>query len=123
MNRLIKFILVGSLAACVHLAILHTLVSYFSLTPLSGNIIAFAIAFFISYTGQSLWTFGHKQHKHTITLLRFLATQLFCSFALNQGLYALLLHFTGLNYMMASFVVLITVPLVTYTLSKYWAFK
>ena len=123
MHQLIKFIIVGSLAAFVHLGVLRTVVGYFSLTPLSGNAIAFAIAFIVSYTGQSLWTFNHKQHEHKGAALRFLATQLLCSFVLNQGLYALLLGLTSLNYMLASFIVLITVPLVTYTLSKYWAFK
>ena len=123
MHQLIKFIIVGSLAAGVHLAILKVLVSVLALTPLTGNAIAFAIAFVVSYTGQSLWTFNHKQHQHRGTLLRFLITQLLCSFALNQGLYALILAFTPLHYMVASFIVLITVPLATFTLSKYWAFK
>ncbi|MDB2384725.1 GtrA family protein [Endozoicomonas sp.] len=123
MHQLIKFIIVGSLAAAVHLGVLRTAVGYFTLTPLFGNAVAFAIAFIVSYAGQSLWTFNHKQHEHKGTVLRFLTTQLLCSFALNQGLYALLLSMTPLNYMLASFIVLITVPLVTYTLSKYWAFK
>ncbi|WP_263322405.1 GtrA family protein [Endozoicomonas sp. Mp262] len=123
MHQLIKFVIVGSLAAFVHLGVLRVMVGSLSLSPLMGNAIAFAIAFIVSYTGQSLWTFNHKQHQHQGTILRFLVTQLLCSFALNQGLYALILKFTLLNYMVASFIVLITVPLVTFTLSKYWAFK
>ena len=123
MTQIVKFILVGSIAALIHLAILHCLVTSDFLQPLTANALAFMIAFIASYTGQSLWTFNHKQHNHKSTALRFLATQLLCSFALNQGLYALILGFTALNYLVASVIVLVMVPLVTFSLSKYWAFK
>ena len=123
MNQIIKFGLIGSIAALVHLGVLHLLVSSELLQPLTANIGAFAAAFIVSYTGQSLWTFNHRQHNHKSAALRFLMTQLICSFALNQGLYALLLKFTLLNYLVAGLIVLVTVPLVTFSLSKYWAFK
>lgn len=123
MHQLIKFVVVGSIAAVIHLGILRWTVEYFAIPPLFGNAVAFVVAFIVSYTGQSLWTFSHKKHEHTGTLARFLITQLLCSFALNQSLFAAFLAFSGLNYMVISFIVLITVPLVTYTVSKYWVFK
>ncbi|MGI9276001.1 MAG: GtrA family protein [Endozoicomonas sp.] len=122
-KQLIKFVIVGGLAASVHLGCLWLLVEQLSLPPIGANVLAFITAFTVSYTGQSLWTFDHKKHGHGSAILRFLAVQLLCSFALNQGLYTLLLTYTALNYMLASFIVLITVPLATFTLSKYWAFK
>ena len=123
MNQIIKFALVGSVVALIHLSILHLMVNSDLLKPLMANAIAFIISFMVSYTGQSLWTFNHKQHNHKSAASRFLVTQLFCSFALNQGLYALLLEFTTLHYLLASVIVLVTVPLATFSLSKYWAFK
>lgn len=123
MNQIIKFVLVGSFAALIHLSLLHLLVSVGFLQPLMANVAAFIVAFIASYTGQSLWTFNHRQHNHKSAAVRFLVTQLLCSFALNQGLYTLLLEFTSLNYLIASVIVLITMPLVTFSLSKYWAFK
>ncbi len=122
-HQLTKFIIVGSTAAGVHLSILQVVVSVLAVNPLVGNVFAFSIAFIVSYTGQSLWTFNHKQHNHKGALWRFLLTQLLCSFVLNQGMYTLLLTLTPLNYMIASLMVLISVPIVTYTISKYWAFK
>ena len=122
-HQLVKFVVVGSVAAGVHLSVLYLVVNLIGITPIVGNTIAFSIAFLVSYTGQSLWTFNHKQHDHKSAAWRFLLIQLLCSFALNQGLFALLLTVTPLNYMVASFIVLITVPIATYTLSKYWAFK
>ena len=123
MHQLIKFAVVGSLAAFIHLGVLYLAVDTLGYTPMTGNTLAFIIAFIVSYAGQSLWTFNHKQHTHKGSMLRFLVTQLLCSFVLNQGLYALLLKLTHLDYMVASFIVLLTVPLATFTLSKYWAFK
>lgn len=123
MPQLIKFVIVGSLAALVHLGVLHFAVEQLRWSPLAGNSLAFALAFVVSYSGQSLWTFNHKSHRHQGTLLRFLLTQLLCSFALNQGLYTLLLTWTRLDYLSASVIVLVSVPLATFTLSKYWAFK
>ncbi|WP_422132906.1 GtrA family protein [Endozoicomonas sp. ALD040] len=119
----IKFIITGSTAAAVHLFVLWLLVDLTQVNPLLANPAAFILAFVVSYLGHSLWTFNHKQHVLRNTLLKFLLVQLLCSFVLNQGLYTLLLTYTGLNYLMASFIVLATIPLVTYTLSKYWAFK
>lgn len=122
-SQAIKFIIVGSLAAFVHLGILRLLVVYMVASPLQANVMAFAVAFVISYIGQRFWTFNHKKHNHKGSILRFLTTQLLCGLALNQGFFAALLTFTQISYFLASFIVLITMPIVTYTLSKYWAFK
>ncbi|WP_257280454.1 MULTISPECIES: GtrA family protein [unclassified Endozoicomonas] len=121
--RPIKFIVTGAAAAAVHLWVLWLLVDLTQLAPLLANPAAFILAFVVSYLGHSLWTFNHKQHVHRNALVKFLLVQLLCSFVLNQSLYTLLLTYTALNYLMASFIVLATIPLVTYTLSKYWAFK
>ena len=123
MNQLIKFAVVGSLAALIHLSILHLLVQAQWLTPLYANAVAFITSFIASYLGQSLWTFNHREHDHRTTMLRFLVTQLLCSFVLNQGLYSLLLTYTTIHYMLASFLVLAIVPVATFTISKYWAFR
>ncbi|MRI33772.1 GtrA family protein [Endozoicomonas sp. OPT23] len=121
--QLIKFVVVGGSAAAVHLACLWALVQLAGFSEISSNALAFVVAFIVSYTGQSLWTFNHKQHDLKSSGLRFLIVQLFCSFVLNQGLYTLLISYTSLHYLLASFIVLASVPIVTFTLSKYWAFK
>ena len=121
--QLIKFGVVGGSAAAVHLGGLWALVHQAGLATLLANALAFSVAFSVSYAGQSLWTFNHKQHDLKRSGLRFLIVQLFCSFFLNQGFYTLLISYTTLHYLLASFIVLTIVPVVTFTLSKYWAFK
>lgn len=123
MSQLIKFALIGSGAALVHLGVLHLLVKLHWLTPIPANAVAFFTAFIFSYAGQSLWTFNHKQHHHQAAATRYLMVQLLCNFGLNQGGYTLLLKLTSLHYLLASILVLMTVPVITFTLSKYWAFR
>lgn len=120
--QIIKFVVVGILAALVHLSVLWLLVNLLGVFPLIANAIAFALAFSVSFLGQSLWTFSHKTHNHT-AMIRYLVIQLTCSFVLNQGLYTVLIVYTSLNYLVASFMALATIPIITFTLSKYWAFK
>ncbi|PJE79448.1 hypothetical protein CI610_01579 [invertebrate metagenome] len=122
MPRIIKFLIVGATAACVHLCVLAFFVNIVELSSYLGNAIAFMVAFFVSYQGQSRWTFNDQSHGTFASAFRFLVVQLLCSFVLNQGGYAILLTF-HIHYLLASFIVLATVPVVTYLLSKYWAFK
>lgn len=98
------------------------MVDQLSIDAVIANTIAFFVAFSVSYLGQSLWTFNHKQHNNSAAV-RYLLIQLLCSYVLNQGLYTLLIVYTPLHYLIASFVVLATIPILTFTLSKYWAFK
>ncbi|MET4695253.1 GtrA family protein [Endozoicomonas lisbonensis] len=120
--QIIKFTVVGALAALVHLASLWLIVNFLALDPVVANILAFFCAFTVSFSGQSLWTFNHKSHNHHAAF-RYLIIQLLCSFLLNQALYTLLFLYTPLHYLVASFIVLITIPVITFTLSKYWAFR
>ncbi|MET0091667.1 MAG: GtrA family protein, partial [Candidatus Thiodiazotropha sp.] len=87
-----------------------------------NNIFAFLIAFGVSYIGHSLWTFSHKKHQHNKTVARFLGVAVF-SFALNEGGYYLLLEYTQMEYLFSLLIVLIIVPVITFILSKYWAFS
>ncbi|AMO57364.1 hypothetical protein GZ77_15715 [Endozoicomonas montiporae] len=120
--QIIKFTVVGAFAALVHLITLWLGVNFLALDPVIGNIIAFVFAFTASFCGQSLWTFNHKSHNPSAAL-RYLMVQLLCSFLLNQSFYTLLIVYTSLHYLVSSFIVLITIPVITFTLSKYWAFR
>ena len=100
--QIIKFAVVGGFAALVHLSVLWVLVNLLGVYPIAANAIAFVFAFVVSFLGQSLWTFNHKSHGHHAAI-RYLLIQLLCSFVLNQGLYTLLIVYTALHYMVASF--------------------
>lgn len=123
MKQLFFFLLVGGSAALVHLLVVAGLVPLFSMNPLWANIIGFLVAFQVSYFGHRYLTFQQQaaQTQHKQAMPKFFAVAL-GSFALNQGLYALLLQ-TTLDYRVALFIVLLVVAVVTFVISKLWAFK
>lgn len=92
------------------------------LPPLAANVFAFLVAFQVSYWGHRQWTFTARDLRHRKTLPRFILVSA-SSFALNEALYFLLLRYTALDYRTALFIVLAVVSILTYLLSRQWAFK
>jgi putative flippase GtrA len=118
-RQLARFGAVGIAAMAVHWSIVALLVPLGS-PPLLANVIAFAIAFNVSYVGHRNWTFADTT-PHATTFRRFLGVALL-SFALNEALYYLLLR-QGIEYRIALFAVLVAVAALTFVLSRYWAFR
>ena len=119
-GQLVRFGAVGFASMGVHWLVVTLLVP-FGLQPLVANVIGFATAFCVSYTGHRNWTFASAQ-AHATTLGRFLLVAL-ASFALNELLYSLLLRYTTLDYRTALAIVLIAVAGLTFVLSRWWAFR
>jgi putative flippase GtrA len=118
--RLAAFGVVGATAALVHLLVVSVLVP-FGMHPLVANIVAFSVAFGVSFAGHSRWTFPAKGRERPRALHRFFTVAL-SSFVMNELLYALLLRFTRLGYREALVIVLVIVASSTFIASKYWAF-
>lgn len=118
--QLVRFGAVGIAAMGVHWLVVALLVPL-GPAPLLANVIGFAIAFSVSYTGHRNWTFASAE-PHATTLRRFLAVAL-ASFALNELIYLLLLRYTALDYRAALAIVLVAVAALTFVLSRYWAFR
>ena len=120
-HQAIRFIIIGATAASVHFITVVLISELSGMLPLIANIFGFLIAFCVSYCGQQFWTFNHSKPSHG-ALIKFFLTAVF-SFILNEGLFALLLKLTSINYILSLFIVLLTVPPLTFIMSKYWAFK
>lgn len=121
-HQIMRFVVVGTTAAFVQLVTLFILVDFFNWRPLRGNILAFILAFIVSYCGHQFWTFGHVKTHHKDSLWKFLIVAFF-SFLLNQGLFYIFLVKFGFHYMPALIIVLLIVPPLTFILSKTWAFR
>lgn len=117
----LRFIIVGVSALLTHWLVVILLVSAAGLPPLLANVIAFLVAFNVSYFGHRHLTFNASERSHRQTLPRF-ATVAASSFLVNEALYWLLLNFTPLRYDLAMLLVLGTVAGMTYLLGKFWAF-
>lgn len=115
------FIAVGVSALITHWLVVVLLVPLLGLHPLLANVVAFLVAFNVSYFGHRHLTFQASGRTHRQTLPRF-ATVAASSFLLNEALYWALLSYTPLRYDIAMLLVLGSVAVLTYVLGKFWAF-
>jgi putative flippase GtrA len=117
---IIVFGFVGASAAVVHFLLVSLLVPL-GAHPLAANVLAFSVAFSVSFSGHQRWTFPAAGHARPQALHRFFAVAL-TGFIVNELLYAVLLRFTSLGYREALVMVLLFVAGATFVASKYWAF-
>ncbi|WP_024301721.1 GtrA family protein [Pseudogulbenkiania sp. MAI-1] len=120
-RELVVFGCVGISAMLTHFVIVSLWLVPAGLPPLAANIVAFLLAFQVSYWGHRRLTFQAQHVPHRQSLPRFFGVA-GLSFALNEVLYFVLLRFTPLDYRSALLRVLLLVAVVTFVLSKLWAF-
>lgn len=121
-RRILRFVAVGGTSALVHMVLVRVIVEWWAIHPLWANVAAWAIAFWVSFTGHHYLTFGDREVGRRDAAPRFLLLSLL-GLAANESLYAALLHWTGLHYMAALIITQIVVAVGTYLLSHAWAFK
>ena len=110
------FLLIGAMAALTHLSV----VAYLDLEPLLSNIIAFLIAFNVSFFGHKYVTFAAIADQKKLRLPYFFLVAV-SALLLNEFLYFLFLTYTSLHYLIALILVLIMVAVYTFVLSRFWA--
>ncbi len=115
------FIAVGCSAAAVHFAVVLGLVGALGLHPLVANLMAWCVAFGVSFSGHRWLSFRAQAAPLLRSAWRFGAVSL-GGLVLNEAAYAVLLHFTPLRYDLALVLVLVGVAVVTYLLGRHWAF-
>jgi putative flippase GtrA len=121
-RQIFAFGSIGILAAVVNFAVLIFIVECFHWHPWPANILAFMLAFQVSFFGHHHWTFrGVSTAKKRHIWVRFLIVATF-SMLMNQGLYAIYLYLIPW-YGLALFFTLATVPPITFVLAKLWAFR
>jgi putative flippase GtrA len=120
--QLARFGVVGCTASLINFLIVVLLVEYLHLRPLVANLFAFFCAFVVSYVGHRYWTFAHKDHRVMKCMPKFFLTALL-SLGLSEGLYFLMLKNNFLSYEIALLFVIAIVACLSFTLSKFWAFR
>lgn len=119
-HRIIYFIGIGSTAASVHILIVFILVHYTHIPALVANIFAFFTAFNVSFFGHKYLTFSQLHDKKILSLPHFFLVAASAG-AINEVLYFLVLRYTHLNYLVALVLVLASISIYSFILSRYWA--
>jgi putative flippase GtrA len=115
------FVAVGGAATAVHFGTVLLLVHALALPPLGANLLAWWVAFAVSYGGHRRLTYRAQAAPLGRSVRRFAAVSL-AGLAVNESAYALLLHFTALRFDVALAFVLAAVAVVTYWVGRHWAF-
>jgi putative flippase GtrA len=118
--QLISFCAIGAIAAAAHFLGTLLCVERLHLVPLVGNAGGYLFGLATSYAGQSRLTFRDSRGPRE-PWLKFFLTSL-SGFALNTCLYAILLHFTSLDYRVALAMVLVAVAAFTFLVMDRWVF-
>ena len=93
------------------------------LAPLAANVLGWMIAFGVSFSGHRHWTFAATSGLDTAqSFWRFGLVSL-GGFVLNELSYAAVLHLGGLRYDLALGLVLVGLAVVTFAVSRAWAFR
>ena len=120
--EVMRFSVTGGLSTATHFCTVAFLVSVIRFLPISANIIAFLVAFGVSYIGHSKFTFPSDERDGIDpAMIKFFMVATL-SFALNEGMYYYLLNL-HYNYLVALVIVITSVSIVTFSLSKFWAFR
>ncbi len=120
-KQLLRFIVIGCSANITNFVALILIVELFHWHPLVANILAFIIAFQVSYWGHRHWTFDHKKHHHT-SIVKFLMVAL-SGFCATEILFGFFLHALHWYYPIAFIITSAIVASCTFFISKLWAFR
>jgi putative flippase GtrA len=118
--QLMRFGIIGVLAALTHYAIAITLTSK-SIQPAWANLVAFVIAFWVSYFGHRYFSFNAGEVSHQQTLPRFILVAVI-GFILNESLLLLMLHFTAVTIAIGLPFIIVLTAMFTFVLSRQFAF-
>ncbi|MFI5000658.1 MAG: GtrA family protein [Reyranellales bacterium] len=106
-TQLIRFFLVGLLAAAAYVAVMALVVDGLGGRVLLGAFLAFVFATFVSFIGNALWSFGARPT--AANAVRFFVVNT-VGLLLNM-LIAWAMERAGVHYLLISLTVLIVVPM------------
>ena len=123
--KMFKFAIVGLIATSIHMLIVWVLVGHIEIPVFSANTIAFISAFAFSFSGHFYWTFSSKNRSSEtkyLFLKRFFTVSLIL-FLLNNAVLVSLIKLTHLSMATLSVISVSVVPIASYLISRFWAFK
>lgn len=121
LGEIIRFGVVGTCAAFVHMLVLFLVVHFDRINPLLANVVAFLVAFNVSYFGHRFITFRKKTLNLPKSMTKCFGVAV-GGFVLNESLFYLFYQIFALPYLLAIFIVLLIVPMFTFLFSKYFVY-
>lgn len=116
-----RFIIVGGAATLVHFTAALAVHHIFHASPLWSNFLAFCMAFIVTYLGNYFWAFESRAG-HVGAGLKSLCVSL-TGLGISQFIVWGLADQAGLPFYLSLCAALMIVPIVTFSLNRYWVFR
>lgn len=119
--------MIGALSTVAHVSIFFAAVHFLEASGLLANALAWGVAFLLSFCGHFYWTFskadvtGSRSPAFRRAFIRFLVTSL-VGLAVNMMVVYLSMYLLALGPAVTGVLIVLTVPVVSFVLSKLWAF-
>lgn len=120
-GQVARFVVVGAMAAAVHLLVVMALVRWFGWLPLAANPGGWLVAFGVSFAGHYGWTFRGNNLTAAASAKRFFVLSA-GGFVVNEALYAVALRWSEYRFDALLTAVLIVMAVLTFVASRLWAF-
>ncbi len=123
MMQLLRFIISGGTATAVNLGILFTLTHLFSLWYLLSSVIAFGVAFWVSFAMQKLWTFGDTSKDRAPTQAFFFLGVILAGLGINTTLLFILVEYLHIHYLLAQLISGVFIATMNYFSYRHLVFR
>jgi putative flippase GtrA len=120
LREIATFGVIGVVATTTHAAIALFMNQHLGIAPFTANFLAYCCAFSVSYFGNARFTFGRPAFRGR-QFLKFVSISLL-GLALSQALTFLCTGVLGLPYTLALIPIVTLVPILSFVLSKAYAF-
>jgi putative flippase GtrA len=120
-REVVGFLVIGIIGTVIHVSVGLSVNSLLKVSPLTANVIGYTSAFTFSYFGNSAATFG-RSARDLPQFVRFMTVSL-AMFGLNEAIVFAGLTYAHLPYKLALVPALTIVPVVSFLVSKVWAFQ
>jgi len=122
-RQIIKYVISGSTATFVDLSFIYVLTDLFHFWYLLSAVLAFMIAFFVSFSLQKFWTFRNNDRERIYEQLVLYLTIGLLNLTVNTGLMYLSVDVFGVWYLFAQVIILGFLGIGSFLFYKYIIFK
>lgn len=102
--RVIRFVIAGGIATSANLGSIFVLTHYFGVWYLYSSVIAFGLAFGISFVLQKIWTFQNRSSEHVHTQAALFLGIILLGLGFNTALLYAFVEFIGIHYLVGQLI-------------------
>ncbi|WP_291995015.1 GtrA family protein [Candidatus Accumulibacter sp. ACC003] len=122
LRQLAYFVAVGGAASATHWLTTVVCIAAFDVLPYLANFFGWSVAVLVSFCGHYFLTFRYQTKSLGPAIRRFFTVSL-GGFVINELAFVYLLDSSGIAYYWLLAIILVAVAVLTFVLSRYWAFQ